>query len=711
MRMNANIGDALVKGTGPAVDAFDRLGISMQTINGMKPEKQFELIVKQLAQVPNLAERSALAMDLFGKQGPKILKIAENLDEVNKKMEKMGLIISPEQQAALDLAGDKLDGLIGTIGTGWKKAVASIAPYIIAVVDAIDKAIVSAGGLDAILAKVGATLRFAMNVLLIMGMVKATQLLVLGIQNAGKAFMLFNALVKRSPLFLLVGAAAALATYFGVDVVGAVDKWLGVSEGLDGAYGQIAQKAEEIKKQNEATGVAVEGLNKEQQKYLEALQKTIDLKKNDVQLQEDILRYGQEEAQIRKALNDEDLKALEKKIPLNNEEYQAKRNSLEVALRSEATLKRQIQLQKEQNDLIFEATASATGFGKEIEKRRVMRLSFESGKTMDEIRREEEKRLIGAQGSELNVVAQNMALNAQQNRINKEIKNELGKYDALYSAEAKYLESKNTLYELQFLAEKDLTIAQKQSINDALRLLDKEYEDEKYRAKQANADRIYQLELNNIQRILEANKSGIAQAISAEQQAVLQKQGEAERQKAIATERIAFEKKSEAEKYAFGIDQAAQMFTALGAQNKKAFEAAKAFNIANAIMNTYMAATKALATYPPPFNFIAMAAAIGMGMAQVAAIRSQQYSGRALGGPVMGGQSYIVGENGPELFTPNTTGSITRNSDLGGGGNVNVNFSINAVDTTGFDELLISRRGLITQVISDAMTEKGQRGL
>ena len=44
-----------------------------------------------------------------------------------------------------------------------------------------------------------------------------------------------------------------------------------------------------------------------------------------------------------------------------------------------------------------------------------------------------------------------------------------------------------------------------------------------------------------------------------------------------------------------------------------------------------------------------------------------------------------------------------------GGKEVNVNFSIQAVDTQGFDELLVSRRGVIQQVISDAMLESGQR--
>jgi hypothetical protein len=126
-------------------------------------------------------------------------------------------------------------------------------------------------------------------------------------------------------------------------------------------------------------------------------------------------------------------------------------------------------------------------------------------------------------------------------------------------------------------------------------------------------------------------------------------------------------------------------------------------------MNTYMAATKALATYPPPFNFIAAAAAVAMGLAQVAQIRSQTYSGRALGGPVMGGQTYMVGENGPELFTPAQSGSITRNDQLGGSGDMNVNFTIIANDTAGFDQLLTSRRGLITQILADAQLERGRR--
>ena len=51
---------------------------------------------------------------------------------------------------------------------------------------------------------------------------------------------------------------------------------------------------------------------------------------------------------------------------------------------------------------------------------------------------------------------------------------------------------------------------------------------------------------------------------------------------------------------------------------------------------------------------------------------------RAEGGPVRRGQSYIVGERGPELFTPNRTGMITANSQLSGMGSINVSVSVDA---------------------------------
>jgi hypothetical protein len=57
--------------------------------------------------------------------------------------------------------------------------------------------------------------------------------------------------------------------------------------------------------------------------------------------------------------------------------------------------------------------------------------------------------------------------------------------------------------------------------------------------------------------------------------------------------------------------------------------------------------------------------------------------GKAIGGPVTGGTTYLVGERGPELFTPSTSGAITPNSAIGGGPNITVyqNFTVGDVAT------------------------------
>lgn len=47
------------------------------------------------------------------------------------------------------------------------------------------------------------------------------------------------------------------------------------------------------------------------------------------------------------------------------------------------------------------------------------------------------------------------------------------------------------------------------------------------------------------------------------------------------------------------------------------------------------------------------------------------------GGPVAAGRTYLVGEQGPELFTPNQSGGIVPNSMLGGGGR-NVTINVNS---------------------------------
>ena len=83
----------------------------------------------------------------------------------------------------------------------------------------------------------------------------------------------------------------------------------------------------------------------------------------------------------------------------------------------------------------------------------------------------------------------------------------------------------------------------------------------------------------------------------------------------------------------------------------------------------------------------------------------------ASGGSVQKDQPYMVGEQGPELFVPNQTGQIQQSARGGNGGSTNVNFTINTVDASGFEDLLVRSRGTITQLINSAVNERGSKNL
>jgi hypothetical protein len=85
--------------------------------------------------------------------------------------------------------------------------------------------------------------------------------------------------------------------------------------------------------------------------------------------------------------------------------------------------------------------------------------------------------------------------------------------------------------------------------------------------------------------------------------------------------------------------------------------------------------------------------------------------GFAQGGAVSKGKPIVVGERGAEVFVPNSTGQITQNARGTGSGAVNVNFTINTIDSRGFSDALQENRGTITGIINNALAEKGRSEL
>jgi hypothetical protein len=774
MRLQGNIGQALVEGSGAAYDALERLNLSMSELSRLPADQQLVKINNALKEIPNPAQRSALAIDLLGKQGPRLLEAANAMADMEKEAKRLGIALSDIDVESIRDADDSLTELSFIFKGVLKQAAAAIAPYIIAIVENLKDAIEEAGGLGNVIRnKIIPTIKLAVEAMIIFASIWAAGVITghivaitAGIVQMYKALKLattamefLNAVAGKNPIIKIAGLVAGLIGAF--VAVKAVDK---VFDGLDKQaeeiLGATAVKVEENKKKTQEWTAATEELSKKAKNALKAFDETLTKLEDSVRYEKEKLSLGEASANATKMIAEEERKLAEAKLKMAPKDRQRiidAYSQLE-AVKQLASFTKLLdgletdrlgiaETDKNQREIILAIRKQELEYNRALTESEKTRLTA-AIQAVQEARAQEAitKTLRGLDQERLTVTIADKDQREIQNTILKtqeDIGRSLSEQEKTRLTTA--IQLTQQAREQGAIAESILNYTRKQTelekINRGINLqgtLDpmagagKEYAKDQ-EALQAMLDRklisemeyfaqreelarqynqkVQDLELKRIETTLMAERSGMAAIMSDRDTALLQQVGADERQRAIVSERIAFEKKSEIEKAQMAIEQGATIFNALGAQNKKAFEAAKAFNIVNATMNAYMAFTKALATYPPPFSFIFAGAALASGLAQVAQIRSQTYSGRALGGPVMGGQSYVVGESGPEVFTPSTTGNITRNSDIGGGGVTNVNFTIVANDTTGFDQLLASRRGLIQQVISDAMLEKGRRSM
>ena len=82
--------------------------------------------------------------------------------------------------------------------------------------------------------------------------------------------------------------------------------------------------------------------------------------------------------------------------------------------------------------------------------------------------------------------------------------------------------------------------------------------------------------------------------------------------------------------------------------------------------------------------------------------------GRQQGGPVQGGTPYIVGEKGPELFVPNSSGTVVPNGAMGGqtvNNNTYITNAISAVDAKSVAQLFAENRKTLLGTVQMAQNE------
>ena len=160
-----------------------------------------------------------------------------------------------------------------------------------------------------------------------------------------------------------------------------------------------------------------------------------------------------------------------------------------------------------------------------------------------------------------------------------------------------------------------------------------------YDLKVATNQATFQDELNLFDqtRALE-RQSMVAQQASAQAMVAFDQQ--------TAASRIQIERAQQETKLAIISDALGQIAEAVG----KETVAGKALAISQALINTYIGATKALATYPPPFGAIAAGTVIAAGLIQVNAIRKQKIPPI----PKPGGGTISAGGGGDSSFVAPT---------------------------------------------------------
>ncbi|MDB4312010.1 hypothetical protein N9937_01140 [bacterium] len=113
-RMQRSLSDAEA-GLSTQVRAFDRIGIAVEDLQKLSPDKQFEKIGFAIAGLESATSRAATAQEIFGRAGAELLPLfaagAEGMQVFSDKAERFGVIIGQEFADNAAKFNDNLDDM------------------------------------------------------------------------------------------------------------------------------------------------------------------------------------------------------------------------------------------------------------------------------------------------------------------------------------------------------------------------------------------------------------------------------------------------------------------------------------------------------------------------------------------------------------------------------------------------------------------------
>jgi TP901 family phage tail tape measure protein len=134
--LSRNMDEAFTSGTGQAADAFARLGVELADADGKLRSNSDVMaeVADRFADMEDGAEKTALAMQIFGRSGTDLIPMlnqgADALQRMKDEADELGLVITPEMAANAEMFNDNLTRLQGVMTGLLTMVAADLAPVL-----------------------------------------------------------------------------------------------------------------------------------------------------------------------------------------------------------------------------------------------------------------------------------------------------------------------------------------------------------------------------------------------------------------------------------------------------------------------------------------------------------------------------------------------------------------------------------------------------
>lgn len=209
--------DDAVNGSDSAIQTFNRLGLSMEDIQGLSREDLFSQVIFAFQGMEDSAERAALANDLLGRSGQELAPLfntsAEETQELIKQVRDLGGVMSNDAVKQ----GARFQDSLTSLKTAFQGAASDLFEKLIpAISDFMDKVsnFIAEGGLDRIIETLQNLAPVIMTVVTAFAGFKIVSGIISLVQGLSTVFGVLNAVMAANPIGAVVLAIGALVGAF-----------------------------------------------------------------------------------------------------------------------------------------------------------------------------------------------------------------------------------------------------------------------------------------------------------------------------------------------------------------------------------------------------------------------------------------------------------------------------------------------------------------